>query len=61
MDPNAGTDITREKVLSKCGWSPFESEHFNAKVSATFVNGELAYDGARLVGSPRGQRLRFSR
>ena len=61
VDPNAGTDITRAKVLSKCGWSPFEGEHFNSKVAATFVNGELAYDGARLVGAPQGQRLRFSR
>jgi len=61
VEPNGGTDVTREKVLSKCGWSPFEGEHFNAKISATFVNGELAYDGARLVGAPQGQRLRFSR
>jgi dihydroorotase len=61
VEPNGGTDITRDKVLSKCGWSPFEGEHFNAKVSATFVNGELAYDGAKLVGIPQGQRLRFSR
>jgi len=61
VEPNAGTDITRDKVLSKCGWSPFEGEHFDAKVAATFVNGELAYDGARLVGAPLGQRLRFSR
>ena len=61
VDPNAGTDIIRSKVLSKCGWSPFEGEHFNAKIAATFVNGELAYDGARLVGTPQGQRLRFAR
>ncbi len=61
VDPNAGSVVTRDKVLSKCGWSPFEGEHFNAKVAATFVNGELAYDGTNLVGSPQGQRLRFTR
>ena len=61
VEPNGGTNVTRGKVLSKCGWSPFEGESFNAKVSATFVNGELAYDGAKLVGIPQGQRLRFAR
>lgn len=61
VEPNGDTEITRDKVLSKCGWSPFEGEHFNSKVAATFVNGELAYDGARLVGAPQGQRLRFAR
>lgn len=61
VEPDAGTDVTREKVLSKCGWSPFEGERFDARVAATFVNGELAWNGTRLVGKPLGQRLRYAR
>lgn len=61
VEPNGGTDVTRERVLSKCGWSPFEGEHFNARVAATFVNGELAWNGSQLVGTPQGRRLAFSR
>ena len=61
VDPNGGTDVTRERILAKCGWSPFLGERFDARVAATFVNGELAWDGSNLVGAPLGQRLRFAR
>jgi dihydroorotase len=61
VDPNGGTEVTRGRVRSKCGWSPFEGERFDAKVAATFVNGALAFDGAQLVGAPNGQRLGFRR
>ena len=61
IDPKAAHVITREQVLSKCGWSPFEGMSFTSRVDATFVNGELVWDGARLIGEPNGQRLRFNR
>lgn len=53
--------VRREDVLSKCGWSPFEGTTFRSKVAATWVNGEQVWDGQRLVGAPRGQRLAFDR
>lgn len=61
VDPDGGTEVTRERILAKCGWSPFEGERFDARVAATFVNGELAWDGKTLIGAPLGQRLRFAR
>jgi dihydroorotase len=61
VEPDGGTDVTRERILSRCGWSPFEGERFDAKVAATFVNGRLAFDGRNLVGMPNGQRLAFAR
>ena len=61
VEPEGGTLVTRESILSKCAWSPFEGERFAAKVAATFVNGELAWNGASLVGNPRGQRLSYAR
>ena len=61
VDPKGGTVVTRDRILAKCGWSPFEGERFDARVAATFVNGELAWDGDRLIGAPLGQRLRFAR
>ncbi|MBO9872187.1 MULTISPECIES: dihydroorotase [Xanthomonas] len=60
IDDTAFT-VRREDVLSKCGWSPFEGRSFRSKVAATWVNGVLAWDGSRLVGSPNGQRLAFDR
>jgi dihydroorotase len=61
VDPQAPYTVRREDVLSKCGWSPFEGERFRSRVAATYVNGELAWDGARLVGAPGGRRLAFAR
>lgn len=61
VEPEGGTEIRRENVLSRCGWSPFEGERFDARVAATFVNGRLAWDGRQLVDVPNGQRLRFAR
>ncbi|MBN6152669.1 dihydroorotase [Xanthomonas sp. AmX2] len=53
--------VRRDDVLSKCGWSPFEGRTFRSKIASTWVNGVLAWDGSRLVGSPNGQRLAFDR
>ena len=61
VDPDAPYTVRREDVLSKCGWSPFEGEQFRSRVASTWVNGELAWDGRRLVGAPQGRRLAFGR
>ncbi|HZH43578.1 MAG TPA: dihydroorotase [Lysobacter sp.] len=53
--------VRREDVLSKCGWSPFEGFTFHSRIASTWVNGVLAWDGSRLVGTPNGQRLAFDR
>lgn len=37
------SEVTRESILSKCGWSPFEGETFSHKVSETYVNGRRVY------------------
>lgn len=60
IDDTAFT-VRREDVLSKCGWSPFEGRSFRSRIAATWVNGVLAWDGTRLVGTPNGQRLAFDR
>ena len=61
VDPDAPYTVERERVLSRCGWSPFEGQRFRSRVASTWVNGELAWDGARLVGTPQGRRLAFAR
>src|SRR5690606_1995894 len=53
--------VKREDVLSKCGWSPFEGSTFRSRIASTWVNGELAWDGSRIVGPPAGRRLEFAR
>lgn len=33
------TTVTRDNILSKCGWSPFEGETFHHRILNTWVNG----------------------
>ena len=53
--------VRREDVLSKCAWSPFEGTTFHSRIASTWVNGQLAWDGSKLVGEPVGSRLAFAR
>ncbi|MES2702961.1 MAG: dihydroorotase [Bacteroidota bacterium] len=53
--------VTKENILYKCGWSPFEGHSFPAAVKTTFVNGEIAYNHGKVIDNVRGQRLAFER
>ena len=44
VDPAAPQTVTREAVISKCGWSPFEGTTFRSSVAATWINGHLAWN-----------------
>ncbi len=53
--------VQRSDVLSKCAWSPFEGTTFHSRIAATWVNGQLVWDGERIVGEPQGRRMEFDR
>lgn len=59
VDLNSPWTVTKDNVLSKCRWSPFEGFTFHAKVKKTFVNGNIAYDEGRIVDTVKGMRLTF--
>ncbi|AVV32649.1 dihydroorotase [Cobetia sp. D5] len=61
VDLNGETSVTRDNVLYKCGWSPFDGVTFKARIDATFVNGVKAYDGKTVNPVANGQRLSFNR
>ena len=61
LDLNSSWVVTKENILYKCGWSPFEGEKFNSKVTHTFVNGHLVYDNGDFNENKRGERLKFNR
>ena len=54
-------EVTKDNILYKCGWSPFEGETFSSKVTHTFVNGHLAYANGNFNESQKGMRLTFDR
>ncbi len=61
VDLKGSTEVTKENIHYKCGWSPFEGHTFPAEVTHTFVNGELVYFKGAFDQSIRGQRLLFER
>jgi len=60
VDPKTPTMVTKESLLYRCGWSPFEGSEFSHSIASTWVNGELAWDGAKLAAKPHGKRLEFA-
>ena len=66
VNPKSSWVVKRSNLLYKCGWSPFEGQEFQAKVTHTIVNGELVYKNDSEL-SPvfyeeiKGKRLKFNR
>ena len=61
VDPRKPHTVTREEVLSRCGWSPFEGHTFRSSIASTWVNGQRVWDGERVDDTVRGMRLEFDR
>lgn len=61
VNPNQGITITKNNILSKCNWSPFEGENFSHSVERTYVNGNLVYFDGGIMENESGQRLLFNR
>ena len=60
VDPTKSWAVSKENILYKCGWSPFEKEGFNNKVTHTFVNGNLVYNNEKVIKGTKGKRLNFN-
>ncbi len=61
VDLNNPWEVNKENILYKCGWSPFEGEVFNAKITHTIINGHIAYANGVFDESKKGMRLTFNR
>ncbi len=60
-DLNETTTVTKENILYKCNWSPFEGHTFPAAIRYTFINGQIACKDGKVNDTVRGQRLVFER
>ncbi|MCH3881250.1 MULTISPECIES: dihydroorotase [Tenacibaculum] len=61
VDTNNSWTVSKENILYKCGWSPFEGTEFSSKITHTFVNGELMYNKGVFNEEKKGKRLTFNR
>jgi dihydroorotase len=61
VDLNRPDTVTADKVISRCGWSPFENQRFQSTVDLTMVNGGIVYENGKITGPPSGRPLEFDR
>ncbi|MDX9812613.1 MAG: dihydroorotase [Bacteroidales bacterium] len=61
VDPEKSWTVTKDSLLYKCGWSPFEGITFRSGVFMTIINGTIVYNEGRINEDFRGQRLLFDR
>jgi dihydroorotase len=61
VDMKAAQTVSKENILYKCGWSPFEGITFSSSVTHTFVNGVLIYNQGVFNTSTKGKRITFNR
>lgn len=61
VDLNKDYTVTKDKILSKCGWSPFEGHTFKSSIEYTLVSGNIVYEDNRIVEGVSGRRLLFDR
>lgn len=65
IDLNKSTKVTKESLLYKCNWSPFEGTTFPGKILKTFINGAIVYNNEEnniiWNESENGKRLIFNK
>jgi dihydroorotase len=61
VDTGKGTEVTSDRVLAFCGWSPFEGRSFRSRIQATWVNGALAFDGTKVIEHGQAMALSYAR
>lgn len=60
VDLNEQFLVSKENILSKCGWSPFERYSFKSSVTHTIVSGNLVFENEALIEAGAGKRLTFN-
>ncbi len=61
VDLNQPETVTKDNILYKCGWSPFEGTTFSSKIITTIVNGNIIYNNGEFNHNIKGKRLFFNR
>ena len=59
VDPDDPWSVSKDNILAKCGWSPFEDDQFKSRVTDTWVNGNHVYKEGAIVEAGNGKRLVF--
>jgi len=61
IDLEQSYTVSKDNVLYKCGWSPFEGTTLDSTITHTFVNGNLAYNEGTFSEKRHVKQLEFNR
>jgi len=61
IDLDTEYTVSKDNILYKCQWSPFENKTFHSKITHTFVNGNLVYENGIFNEEVKGMPLEFDR
>ena len=61
INPRENTEVNKESIVSRCGWSPFEGYSFDHSIESTYVNGQRAYHKGIFEARPSVKPLSFNR
>ena len=62
LDHNKPYEVSKENILYKCGWSPFEGHSFKSSIYMTIINGNVAFkEGVVSENLPFGMQIEFDR
>ena len=60
INPESQWTVQANNIFYKCGWSPLEGKTMKGKITHTWVNGQLAFDGHKPIKT-QTQRMTFQR
>jgi dihydroorotase len=61
VDTKSNYAVTKENIIYKCGWSPFEGVQFSNSIDSTYVNGLKVFHNGSIIEAGNGSRLIFNR
>ncbi len=53
--------VSKDNLLYKCNWSPFENKSFSSRVLYTLVNGNIVFSNGKIIESAMGMKINFDR
>ena len=59
VDMKAKRNISRDSVVSKCGWSAFEGREVLGLPLATFVHGQMVFREGDVFDAIKGKEIEF--
>lgn len=61
FDLNSPWKVSKDNLLYKCNWSPFENKTFKSRILHTLVNGNLVFSHGKIIESGKGMKIMFER